>query len=174
MKNSGLMNNSLNSGIVTIKAKVPRKIYWILMVHNFCKIPMFMLGLIWGIIEILNFVYYLICQVSLLADETEVVKSLPRSRLSRTSGVDEKIELLQRAEENYYQNKNFDKLSISKIYALFAFWTMEPTNLKRHSTFQSPLLEQKPPETSTPRLLHHTFESETSTSTSPSQSFPLC
>eukprot|EP00258_Populus_trichocarpa_P041254 XP_024457273.1 ATP-dependent DNA helicase Q-like 3 isoform X5 [Populus trichocarpa] len=48
--------------------------------------------------------------VSLLADETEVVKSLPRSRLSRKSGVDEKIELLQRAEENYYQNKNFDKL----------------------------------------------------------------
>jgi bloom syndrome protein len=46
----------------------------------------------------------------LLADETEVVKSLPRSRLSRKSGVDEKIELLQRAEENYYQNKNFDKL----------------------------------------------------------------
>ncbi|KAI9394535.1 hypothetical protein POPTR_005G107400v4 [Populus trichocarpa] len=43
-------------------------------------------------------------------DETEVVKSLPRSRLSRKSGVDEKIELLQRAEENYYQNKNFDKL----------------------------------------------------------------
>lgn len=43
-------------------------------------------------------------------DETEAVKSLPRSRLSRKSGVDEKIELLQRAEENYYQNKNFDKL----------------------------------------------------------------
>jgi bloom syndrome protein len=30
--------------------------------------------------------------------------------ISRKSGVDEKIELLQRAEENYYQNKNFDKL----------------------------------------------------------------
>ncbi|KAJ6398261.1 hypothetical protein OIU77_019129 [Salix suchowensis] len=43
-------------------------------------------------------------------DETEVVKSLRRSRLSRKSGVDEKIELLQCAEEKYYQNKNFDKL----------------------------------------------------------------
>uniref|UniRef100_A0A6N2LXR7 ATP-dependent DNA helicase RecQ zinc-binding domain-containing protein n=2 Tax=Salix viminalis TaxID=40686 RepID=A0A6N2LXR7_SALVM len=43
-------------------------------------------------------------------DETEVVKSLRRSRLSRKSGVDEKIELLQCAEEKYYQNKNFDKM----------------------------------------------------------------
>ena len=92
-----------------MKEKVPRKIYRILMVNNFCKIPI-MLGVIWGIIEILNFVYELICQVSLLADETEVVKSLRRSRLSRKSGVDEKIELLQCAEEKYYQNKNFDKL----------------------------------------------------------------
>ena len=93
-----------------MKEKVPRKIYRILMVNNFCKTPTFMLGLIWGTIEIPNFVYYLICQVSLLADETEVVKSLRRSRLSRKSGVDEKIELLQCAEEKYYQNKNFDKL----------------------------------------------------------------
>jgi hypothetical protein len=82
------------------------------MVDNFCKISMFMLGVVWGRYRNseLLFFYYLICQVSLLADETEVVKSLPRSRLSRKSGVDEKIELLQRAEENYYQNKNFDKL----------------------------------------------------------------
>jgi hypothetical protein len=80
------------------------------MVNNFCKISMFMLGVVWGRRNSELFFYYLICQVSLLADETEVVKSLPRSRLSRKSGVDEKIELLQRAEENYYQNKNFDKL----------------------------------------------------------------
>jgi hypothetical protein len=78
----------------------------------FVKFQCLCWGWFGGVIEILNFffLYYLICQVSLLADETEVVKSLPRSRLSRKSGVDEKIELLQRAEENYYQNKNFDKL----------------------------------------------------------------
>lgn len=33
---------------------------------------------------------YLICRVSLLVDDTYVVKSLTRSRLSRKSGVDDK------------------------------------------------------------------------------------
>ncbi|KAJ6736897.1 DNA HELICASE RECQ FAMILY MEMBER [Salix viminalis] len=249
-------------------------------------------------------------------DETEVVKSLRRSRLSRKSGVDEKIELLQCAEEKYYQNKNFDKMKnkvdknaisetlreASKQRLLNALklahqrlgilnieldtsasflenecytkygksgktfyysqvastvrWLSsttlveltnrlspgtlsapvskepppetppsplleqsppETTNLKRHSafqsplleqsppettnikrqstfqsplleqkqkspettslkrqsTFQSPLLEQKSPETTTPRLVHHTFESETSTNVSPSESSSL-
>uniref|UniRef100_A0A6N2N7E8 DNA 3'-5' helicase n=1 Tax=Salix viminalis TaxID=40686 RepID=A0A6N2N7E8_SALVM len=49
----------------------------------------------------------------------------------------------------------------------------ETTSLKRQSTFQSPLLEQKSPETTTPRLVHHTFESETSTNVSPSESSSL-
>ncbi|XP_015581828.1 ATP-dependent DNA helicase Q-like 3 isoform X2 [Ricinus communis] len=42
-------------------------------------------------------------------DGTEVVKSLARSKLSRKSGVNERMELLQHAEENYYQNRNSDK-----------------------------------------------------------------
>ncbi|KAF2312473.1 hypothetical protein GH714_034797 [Hevea brasiliensis] len=42
-------------------------------------------------------------------DGTEVVKSLASSKLSRKSGVNDKIEFLQRAEENYYRNKNSDK-----------------------------------------------------------------
>ncbi|KAJ9172601.1 hypothetical protein P3X46_015818 [Hevea brasiliensis] len=42
-------------------------------------------------------------------DGTEVVKSLAKSKLSRKSGVNDKIEFLQRAEENYYRNKSSDK-----------------------------------------------------------------
>ncbi|XAR51077.1 DNA helicase, partial [Bertholletia excelsa] len=44
-------------------------------------------------------------------DATNVVKGLVQSRLSSKSRLNEKIELLQRAEENYYQNKNPDKQS---------------------------------------------------------------
>jgi bloom syndrome protein len=39
-------------------------------------------------------------------DGTEVVKSLARSKLPSKSGLNEKIEFLQRAEERYYQNKS--------------------------------------------------------------------
>ncbi|XVE82414.1 hypothetical protein DITRI_Ditri16bG0002700 [Diplodiscus trichospermus] len=42
-------------------------------------------------------------------DEFEVAKSIPRSKFSKKSGINEKIEFLQRAEENYYQNKAPDK-----------------------------------------------------------------
>ncbi|XP_020532768.1 ATP-dependent DNA helicase Q-like 3 isoform X2 [Jatropha curcas] len=41
-------------------------------------------------------------------DATEAVKSLARSK-SIKSGVNERIDILQRAEENYYQNKNSKK-----------------------------------------------------------------
>ncbi|KAL4352914.1 hypothetical protein GQ457_06G041070 [Hibiscus cannabinus] len=42
-------------------------------------------------------------------DGFEVAKSVSRSKFSKTSGINEKMELLQRAEENYYQNKTHDK-----------------------------------------------------------------
>ncbi|KAG8662853.1 hypothetical protein MANES_01G152300v8 [Manihot esculenta] len=42
-------------------------------------------------------------------DGTEIVRSLAGSKLSRKSGVKDKIEFLQHAEENYYRNKNSDK-----------------------------------------------------------------
>ncbi|GAV78575.1 DEAD domain-containing protein/Helicase_C domain-containing protein [Cephalotus follicularis] len=42
-------------------------------------------------------------------DGTEVVKSIARSKLSKNPGLNEKIEFLQRAEENYYRNKISDK-----------------------------------------------------------------
>lgn len=54
-------------------------------------------------------VYLLICYVFLLSDGTEIVRSLAGSKLSRKSGVKDKIEFLQHAEENYYRNKNSDK-----------------------------------------------------------------
>ncbi|GMI76989.1 A. THALIANA RECQ HELICASE 3 [Hibiscus trionum] len=42
-------------------------------------------------------------------DGFEVAKSVSRSKFSKKSGINEKIELLQRAEENYYQKKAHDK-----------------------------------------------------------------
>ncbi|WCJ32749.1 ATP-dependent DNA helicase Q-like 3 [Euphorbia peplus] len=42
-------------------------------------------------------------------DDTEVVKRLAGSKLSKKSGVNERIDFLQRAEENYYQNKSSSK-----------------------------------------------------------------
>ncbi|XP_022751520.1 ATP-dependent DNA helicase Q-like 3 isoform X3 [Durio zibethinus] len=42
-------------------------------------------------------------------DGFEVAKSISRSKFSKKSGISEKIELLQRAEENYYQKKAPDK-----------------------------------------------------------------
>ncbi|KAJ0040085.1 hypothetical protein Pint_28607 [Pistacia integerrima] len=42
-------------------------------------------------------------------DGVKVVKSLSKSKLSTKSGINEKIEFLQRAEESYYGNKNSDK-----------------------------------------------------------------
>ncbi|XP_050260313.1 ATP-dependent DNA helicase Q-like 3 [Quercus robur] len=47
-------------------------------------------------------------------DATEVVKSLAKSKLPSKSGLNEKIELLQRAEERYYQN-NFSNRKVDKL-----------------------------------------------------------
>ncbi|KAE9604665.1 putative DNA helicase [Lupinus albus] len=44
-------------------------------------------------------------------DGNEVVNNLTRSKLQSRSGVNEKLALLQRAEENFYRNKNTDKQS---------------------------------------------------------------
>ncbi|KAK9989576.1 hypothetical protein SO802_029815 [Lithocarpus litseifolius] len=49
-----------------------------------------------------------------LPDATEVVKSLAKSNLPSKSGLNEKIEFLQRAEERYYQN-NFSNRKVSAI-----------------------------------------------------------
>ncbi|XP_030943883.1 ATP-dependent DNA helicase Q-like 3 isoform X3 [Quercus lobata] len=49
-----------------------------------------------------------------LPDATEVVKSLAKSKLPSKSGLNEKIELLQRAEERYYQN-NFSNRKVDKL-----------------------------------------------------------
>ncbi|KAK3040347.1 hypothetical protein RJ639_026752 [Escallonia herrerae] len=46
-------------------------------------------------------------------DGIDAVKNLVRSRLPLKSRLNDKIELLQRAEENYYQNKNPDKVNFS-------------------------------------------------------------
>lgn len=40
-----------------------------------------------------------------MPDDTEVVKSLAGTKSLKKSGLNEKIALLERAEENYYQNK---------------------------------------------------------------------
>jgi hypothetical protein len=61
-----LMNNSLNSGIGTMKAKVLRKIYLILMVDNFCKISMFMLGVVWGRYRNSELLFFIISYVKFL------------------------------------------------------------------------------------------------------------
>ncbi|XP_017982862.1 PREDICTED: ATP-dependent DNA helicase Q-like 3 isoform X2 [Theobroma cacao] len=42
-------------------------------------------------------------------DGFELAKSISRCKVSKKSGINEKIEFLQRAEENYYQNKAPDK-----------------------------------------------------------------
>nr|KJB43245.1 hypothetical protein B456_007G190100 [Gossypium raimondii] len=42
-------------------------------------------------------------------DGFEVAKGISRSKFSKKTGINEKIELLQRAEENYYRNKAHDK-----------------------------------------------------------------
>ncbi|XP_060674815.1 ATP-dependent DNA helicase Q-like 3 [Ziziphus jujuba] len=42
-------------------------------------------------------------------DGAEAVKSLAMSKLPKKSGLNEKMEFLQRAEENYYKNKSSDK-----------------------------------------------------------------
>ncbi|XP_050229761.2 ATP-dependent DNA helicase Q-like 3 [Mercurialis annua] len=47
-------------------------------------------------------------------DGNEAVKSLARSKLSRNSGVNERIEFLQRAEDNFYRNTNSDK-QVNKV-----------------------------------------------------------
>lgn len=40
-----------------------------------------------------------------LPDDTEIVKSLAGTKSLKKSGLNEKMGLLERAEENYYQNK---------------------------------------------------------------------
>jgi len=45
----------------------------------------------------------------LLADGNEVVNNLARSKGQSRLGVNEKLDLLQRAEEKYYQNENTNK-----------------------------------------------------------------
>ncbi|XP_061362522.1 ATP-dependent DNA helicase Q-like 3 isoform X1 [Gastrolobium bilobum] len=47
-----------------------------------------------------------------LADGNEIVNNLTRSKRHSRLGVNEKLSLLQRAEENFYRNKNTDKQSI--------------------------------------------------------------
>lgn len=55
-------------------------------------------------------VHCLTCRVlPQLPDDTEVAESLVRSKLPSNSGLEEKIELLQRAEERYYQTKASDR-----------------------------------------------------------------
>lgn len=45
-------------------------------------------------------------------DDTEVVKSLTRMKSLKKSGLNEKMALLERAEENYYQNK----ISVKQVW----------------------------------------------------------
>jgi hypothetical protein len=44
-----------------------------------------------------------------LADGNEVVNNLARSKVQFRLGVNEKLNLLQRAEENYYRNENANR-----------------------------------------------------------------
>lgn len=44
-----------------------------------------------------------------MVDGAEAVKSLAMSKLPTKSGLNEKMELLQSAEEKYYKNKSSDK-----------------------------------------------------------------
>lgn len=62
-------------------------------------------------------IYYLISWVSQLPDGVEAVKSIAMSKMSKNSGLNEKIEFLQRAEERYYQNEISDK-QVNKMLIL--------------------------------------------------------
>ena len=66
----------------------------------------------WGGGSAILSVYYLTHSAPKLPDATEVVKSLAKSKLPSKSGLNEKIELLQRAEERYYQN-NFSNRKVN-------------------------------------------------------------
>ena len=66
----------------------------------------------WGGGSVILSVYYLTHSAPKLPDATEVVKSLAKSKLPSKSGLNEKIELLQRAEERYYQN-NFSNRKVN-------------------------------------------------------------
>ena len=66
----------------------------------------------WGGGSAILSVYCLTHSAPKLPDATEVVKSLAKSKLPSKSGLNEKIELLQRAEERYYQN-NFSNRKVN-------------------------------------------------------------
>lgn len=100
-------NNLLNSGIVMMTQVDLMKIYLILMVYCF-----YLLLFCWGGGSVILSVYYLTHSAPKLPDATEVVKSLAKSKLPSKSGLNEKIELLQRAEERYYQN-NFSNRKVN-------------------------------------------------------------
>lgn len=100
-------NNLLNSGIVMMTQVDLMKIYLILMVYCF-----YLLFFCWGGGSAILSVYYLTHSAPKLPDATEVVKSLAKSKLPSKSGLNEKIELLQRAEERYYQN-NFSNRKVN-------------------------------------------------------------
>lgn len=101
-------NNLLNSGIVMMTQVDLMKIYLILMVYCFYLLFFFC----WGGGSVILSVYYLTRSAPKLPDATEVVKSLAKSKLPSKSGLNEKIELLQRAEERYYQN-NFSNRKVN-------------------------------------------------------------
>lgn len=102
-------NNLLNSGIVMMMQVDLMKIYLILMVYCFYVLFFFFC---WGGGNVILLVYYLTHSAPKLPDATEVVKSLAKSKLPSKSGLNEKIEFLQRAEERYYQN-NFSNRKVN-------------------------------------------------------------
>lgn len=73
----------------------------------------------------------------LLADGNEAVNNLTCSKLQTRLGVNEKLALLQRAEENFYQNKDTDKQVYLQLLipTLFVKDIYSPFSPMPHSIF---------------------------------------
>lgn len=66
-----------------------------------------------------------------LADDNEAVNNLGRSKFQSRLGVNEKLDLLQRAEENYYRKENTNRqvhllciiptLLVEKVFFIFLY-----------------------------------------------------
>lgn len=100
------VNNYLSFGIVMMKREHPRKTFLIQMVNTIPEAPVYFSDFRFCALGWKIYVWKASFDTSWTADDIEAVKRLAGSKLSKTSGVYERIDLLQRAEEKYYQNKN--------------------------------------------------------------------
>lgn len=102
-------NSYLNSGIVVTKQVDQRKIYLTQMVGTkFISVACLLESWVRRAGGVVIRLFSHIDGFS-LTDGNEVVNNLTKSKLQSRLGVNEKLALLQRAEENFYQNENTNK-----------------------------------------------------------------